>query len=415
MAAEPLADWAISNATLTNRSGRWQIAWQDGKIQAVSTNSIAARETWDAQGRLVIPGLVDAHIHLDKALLLSQAPAQTGTFAEAMAETLRLKQHYTVADIQRRSRQVIEQAIAWGVTAMRCHVEVDPILGLTSMEALLPLREEYAWGLTLQLAVFAQEGITQQPGTVELLRRAMAMGGDVIGSAPYVDPDPQRNIAIVFDLAEEFDRDVDFHLDFLDDDQPLQVPWVIAETEKRGWQGRVCLGHMTKLAGLPPDDLAAIAHQLADAGISVLALPASDLYMMARHDSHNARRGVAPLHRLHDWGVTVGTATNNVQNLFTPFGDGDVLKIGTLLAQVLQLGTTAQQELCLDITTALAAKAIGLDDYGIAPGKVADLVVLGAQSGAEAIATAPAQRTVIKRGHIVSQTQVQQHFTPPTS
>jgi cytosine deaminase len=113
--------------------------------------------------------------------------------------------------------------------------------------------------------------------------------------------------------------------------------------------------------------------------------------------------------------VTVGTATNNVQNLFTPFGDGDVLKIGTLLAQVLQLGTTDQQLLCLDIVTTLAAKSIGITDYGIAPGQAADLVVLGAQSGAEAIATAPAQRTVIKRGHIVSQTQVQQHFTPPTS
>ncbi|MDA0672473.1 MAG: amidohydrolase family protein, partial [Cyanobacteria bacterium] len=307
-----------------------------------------------------------------------------------------------------------EQAIAWGVTAMRCHVEVDPILGLKSMEALLPLRQEYTWGLTLQLAVFAQEGITQQPGTVDLLRQAMAMGGDVIGSAPYVDPDPQRNIATVFDLAAEFDCDVDFHLDFLDDDQPLQVPWVIAETEQRGWQGRVCLGHMTKLAGLPPGELAAIARQLAAAGIAVLALPASDLYMMARHDSHNARRGVAPLHRLHGWGVTVGTATNNVQNLFTPFGDGDVLKIGTLLAQVLQLGTTAQQALCLDITTTLAAKAIGIPDYGIAPGMAADLVVLGVPSAAAAIATAPTQRTVVKAGRIVSQTQVQQRFTVPT-
>jgi cytosine deaminase len=170
---------------------------------------------------------------------------------------------------------------------------------------------------------------------------------------------------------------------------------------------------MTKLAGLPPAALDTLAQQLAGAGIAVLALPASDLYMMARHDSHNARRGVAPLHRLHHWGVTVGTATNNVQNLFTPFGDGDVLKIGTLLAQVLQWGTTDQQRLCLDIATTQAAQAIGLGDRRIAPGCVADLVLLGATSVSEAIATAPTQRTVLKGGRIVAQTQVQRSLHQP--
>ncbi|NER81842.1 MAG: amidohydrolase family protein, partial [Leptolyngbya sp. SIO1D8] len=338
--------------------------------------TMPARQRLDANGNLVVPGFVDAHIHLDKAFLLAKSPAQTGDFSEALATTLQLKKQYTIEDIQVRARTVLERAIAFGITAMRSHVEVDPILGITSMEALLPLKQDYAWGLTLQLAVFAQEGITNQPGTEALLRKAMAMGGNVIGSAPYVDPDPRRNIEIVFDIAQEFDCDVDFHLDFLDDDAPLQVPMVVEETHKRNWQGRVCLGHMTKLAGLSPKVLAAIAADLQSAAIAVLALPASDLYMMSRKDTHNVRRGVAPLNRLQELGVTVGTATNNIQNLFTPFGDGDVLKIGTLLANVLQLGTTASHEFCLDAVTQNAARAIGITNYGIAPGCVADLVIL---------------------------------------
>ncbi|MBW4536910.1 MAG: amidohydrolase family protein [Pleurocapsa minor HA4230-MV1] len=177
-----------------------------------------------------MPGLVDPHIHLDKALLLDRYPAVEGTFTEALQKTLQAKQEYTQSDIQSRARRVIEKAIAFGTTSMRTHVEVDPIVQLKSMAALLPLKAEYAWGLTLQLAVFAQEGITNQPGTIDLLRKALAMGGDAIGSAPYVDPEPEENIRLVFDLAQEFDCDVDFHLDFLDDDAPLLLPVVIAET-----------------------------------------------------------------------------------------------------------------------------------------------------------------------------------------
>lgn len=399
-------DLKITNVTLPDRKGHWQVAIANGYIQEIApVIGTKAAETLDAQGKLLIPGLVDPHIHLDKALLLPRYPAVSGTFTEAMQKTLQAKQEYTLEDIQSRGRKVIEKAIAFGTTAMRTHVEVDPIVQLKSMEALLSLQEEYAWGMSLQLAVFAQEGITNQPGTIDLLRQAMTMGGEAIGSAPYVDPDPAANIHLIFDLAQEFDRDVDFHLDFLDDDAPLLLPIVIKETINRNWHHRVCLGHMTKLAGLTPAELTVFIPQLKEAGIAILALPATDLYMMARVDTHNVRRGVAPINHLAESGVKVGLATNNVQNLFTPFGDGDVLKICTLLAQVLQLGTTASHQLCLEMATSKAAEAIGIHDYGIAVGKVADLVILDAHSVSEAIATAPIDRTTIKGGNIVAQTK----------
>jgi cytosine/creatinine deaminase len=406
-------DLKITKAQLPGRSHQWDIAIANGIISEIAPSVPGeATITLDAQGKLVTPGLVDAHIHLDKAFLLDRVEWQTGTFTEALQETANAKRSFTVADIQTRARRVLEQAIAFGTTAMRSHVEVDPLIQLTGIKALLPLRDEYAWGITLQLAVFAQEGITNQPGTDALLRQAMALGGDVIGSAPYVDPDPEQNIRIVFDIAQEYNCDVDFHLDFLDDDAPLLLPVVIAETLKRGWQGRVCLGHMTKLAGLPPAELEAIACATATAGISILALPATDLYMMSRHDTHNVRRGVAPAHRLAAWGVNTGVATNNIQNLFTPFGDGDLLKICTLLAQVLHFNTAASHEHCLAMATTQAAKAIGLSKHGLAPGNDADLVILEAASVTEAIGAAPTDRTVIKKGRIVAQSQLHQTRFP---
>ncbi|UBF26668.1 amidohydrolase family protein [Kovacikia minuta CCNUW1] len=401
----------ITNARLPERSGLWEIAISQGVIKKVA-ESIPDRAPaiLDAQGQLLIPGLVDAHMHLDKVFLLDRCQRIEGTFDEALRETLQAKRAFTVEDIQIRARRAIEQAISFGTTLMRSHVEVDPSVGLTAIHSLLPLKAQYCWGLTLQLAIFAQEGITNQPGTEALLRQAMALGGDAIGSAPYVDPDPEQNIRTIFDLAQEFDCDVDFHLDFLDDSKSLLLPFVIAETNRRGWQGRVCLGHMTKLAGLPPAELAAIAPAIRDAGISILALPASDLYMMSRKDTHNVRRGVAPVHTLAQLGINSGLATNNVQNLFTPFGDGDVLKICTLLSQILHLGTIAHHEQCLGMATTQAAKAIGIHNYGIKPGNMADLVLLNATSVTEAIGAAPCDRTVIKSGRVVAQSQLKRQL-----
>lgn len=402
-------DLKIENATLVGKAEQQTIAIRNGAIAKISPIiATPAVQTLDAKGNLVIPSLVDPHLHLDKAFLLEKAPAKVGTFQEALDETLRLKRDFTIEDIQARSRHAIENAIGFGITAIRSHVEVDPILQLTSIKALLPIKQEYAQRLTLQLAVFAQEGITNQLGTEQLLHQALALGGDVIGSAPYTDPDPERNINIVFELAQIFDCDVDFHLDFLDDDEPLLFPIVARETIKRGWQNRVCLGHMTRLAGLCPSALEEAAALLQEARISILALPASDLYMMARQDTHSVRRGVAPIQTLFDLNVNTAIATNNIQNLFTPFGDGDPLKICTLLAQTLQLGTQDRHALCLDMATTQAAKAIGIHNHHIAPGSPADLVIINAGSISQVIGAAPSDRITIKSGKITSQVRREQ-------
>jgi cytosine deaminase len=205
------------------------------------------------------------------------------------------------------------------------------------MEAILPLRDAYAWAINLQICVFPQEGLFTAPETEALMREALAMGAD-------------------------------FHLDTFDEARDLSIFHVAALTVKQGWQGRVCAGHMTALGALEPADLVPIAAMIRDAGISVLALPATDLYLMGRSDTRNVRRGLAPVRRLAEAGVNVAVSTNNVQNPFTPWGDADLLRMANLLATVAHLGTVEDLSLALRMATDNAARAIRLRDYGLMEG-----------------------------------------------
>ncbi len=351
-------------------------------------------------GCAVTPGLVDCHIHLDKALLSERTPSREGTLAEAIRITGEAKRNFTIEDIRRRARAVLDLAVRSGTTAMRSHVEVDPIVGLNGLEALLPLRREYAPALDLQLCAFAQEGILQAPGTEALLAEALRRGADLIGGCPYNDTDPFGQIDIVFRLAREFGVDADFHVDFFDEPEHLHLRYIAEQTVRHGWQGRVALGHCTELGALAPPDLEPIAAELKAAGVGVITLPATDLYLMGRKDSHRVRRGLAPIKRLLAAGVTVAAATNNVCNAFTPVGNANLALMGFLLTLGAHMGTAAEQADVLRMLTDQPARLLRLPDYGLAVGCQADLVVWEARSVAEIAATLAPPRTVVKRGRI---------------
>lgn len=404
-------DLIVRDARLADRAGRADIGIAGGRIRRIGERlpERGAREI-DAAGRVVIPGLVESHFHLDKALLGAGAPAEAGTLAGAIRATADAKRRFTVEDIARRARGALEMAIRHGTTAMRTHVEVDPIVGLNGMEAILPLQREYAWAIDLQLCVFPQEGIFNAPGTEALMRRALALGGEAVGGVPYNDTDPLAHIRLVFDLAREFDRDVDLHLDFADEPVHLHVREVAAETLARGWHGRVCAGHMSELAALDAGALAPLAARIAEAGISVLVLPATDLYLMGRGDARNVRRGLAPVKPLLAAGVNVAVSTNNVQNPFTPFGDADLLRVANLLANAAHLGTVDDLCLALRLATDHGARAIRLADYGLAEGARADLVLLDCVEPAAAVAAIPERLMVIKNGAVSVTNRVETAF-----
>jgi cytosine deaminase len=281
---------------------------------------------------------------------------------------------------------------------MRTHVEIDPRIALKGFTAIRQLKRDYEWAIDLDICVFPQEGLLNDPGTEELLIEACEAGADAIGGCPYTDNDPNGQIARIFAIAERFDLDVDFHLDFDLDPAWMHLDEVCRQTERHRWSGRVAVGHVTKLSAVEADRLAAIGRQLAASGVAVTVLPATDLFLMGQGLTHNVPRGVAPAHRLIDFGVTCSLATNNVLNPFTPFGDCSLIRIANLYANTLQAGTAKDLALCFDMVTSLPAKLMNVPDYGIRIGNPADIVVLDCADAASAIAELAPPILGFKRG-----------------
>jgi cytosine deaminase len=283
---------------------------------------------------------------------------------------------------------------------MRSHVEVDPIVGLTGIEALLPLREEYAPALDLQVCAFAQEGILKAPGTEGLLRRALQMGADLVGGCPYNDSDGVEHIRVVFALATAFGVDADFHVDFADEPEHLHVREIAEQTVRAGWQGRVLVGHLSELAAVPGFRQDEIIAEIVDAGLGVACLPATDLYLMGRSDDYNVRRGLAPVKRLLAAGVPVALSSNNVRNPFTPVGAADLVHMAFLASVAAHMGTPADLRALMEAITVHPARLLRLPDYGLAPGCCADLVVWDCARTEDAVATMAPRTLVVKRGRV---------------
>src|SRR6267143_4158680 len=371
-----------------------------GRIAAIEPRLACEAADIDVGGRLALPGFVDTHIHLDKACLLGRCGHDHSTVAEAIAAVAAMKRDFTVEDVYARGARVIERAIVHGTTRMRTHVEIDPRIGLRGFQAIKALKRDYAWAIDLSICVFPQEGLTNDPGTEELLVAALRDGGDLIGGCPYMDTDPMAQLEKLFDLAQAFDVDVDLHLDFDLDPSWWHLDEVCLQAERRNYQGRVAIGHASKLAALPPKQFDAAAARLARAGVAVTVLPATDLYLMGRDATHNAPRGLTAAHRLVEKGVLCSVATNNVLNPFTPFGDASLLRMANLYANV-AYAAVSEFDACLDLVTERPALLMNLGDYGIAPGNPADLVILDTDSGANAIAELPDKLLGFKNGRQV--------------
>lgn len=380
-----MLDRLFRNARLQGLEGTVDLGIRAGRFVAVESGIVADAPAEDLGGRLVVPGLVETHLHLDKACLFGRC-ACGSSVQEAIASVSAAKRGFTGEDVYERASHALERAILQGTTRIRTHVEVDPRIGLTSFRALKRLKADYAWAVDLELCAFPQEGLLDDPGCEAVLVAALEEGADLVGGVPYVDRDPNGQIARIFALAKRFDVDIDFHLDFDLEPSNASLFEVCRLAEKTGWQGRVAIGHATKLSAMAPDAFAAAARRLADAGVAVTVLPATDLFLTGRDHDRDIPRGVTHAHRLAAMGVTCSISTNNVLNPFTPYGDCSLIRMANLYANVAQVSEEADLATCLDLVTGSSARLMRLADYGVAPGMPADMVVLDAASPAEAVA-----------------------------
>ncbi len=401
-------DMVIRHARLDDEQPLMDIGITGGRIAVIEeVIDKQGDQEIDAEGRVALPGFIEPHLHLEKAFVHRRLPARSGTLDEAIRVTGILKAKQQREDVLERSRRVLDMAVRNGTVLVRAHPDVDPIQGLIGVETALELKDEYRDLLDLQIVAFPQEGLLKTSGAVELMEQALAMGADVVGGCPYNElnwDDTRAHIDKVFDLALENDLDVDMHADFADDTQDKRfaaAEYIARKTIEVGYQGRVALGHMTSLGALTPELAKPVIDLLREADIHVITLPATDIYLGGRKDESKPRRGLTPVRALHAAGVNVAYSSNNIRNAFTPFGKADPLQIGNLLAHIVQFGTPEHQLEVLKMGTSNAARAVGLaDDYGLAVGKPADLMILDTRVVADALLDMPSRSWVLKRGRI---------------
>jgi cytosine deaminase len=379
------------------------IAIEDGRIRRIAAAiPPGGHEILDVSNRLVLPGFVETHIHPDKAFIADRTEGLSAGGPTAQTLVARLKKAFTVEDVYRRARRVVELAVRHGCTTMRAHVEIDALVELRGVEAMRRLQADFAGVLDLELIAFAQEGIFHESVTRDLLREALKSGLSTLGGCPYMDADQRAHIDWFFDTAQSFGVPLDFHADSADDPAMLTSDYIAAQTIARGMHGRVSLGHLCMLDVLPPPERARVIDRLREAQIHVISLPATELHMKGRTDAQRTWRGVTRIAELRDAGINVSVSTNNIVNPFTPYGHPDLLRQALITAMAAHLGNLEQLAWLPELITTNPARALRLRDYGLAEGCRADLVVLDAGDAAQAIAEQAEKLYVIKAGRIVA-------------
>ncbi|QEX22598.1 cytosine deaminase [Hypericibacter adhaerens] len=364
-----------------------------GRIAAIGVGLAAPGiPALDGKGRLLLPGLVESHTHLDKTLWgLPWRPNSAGpTLKDYIENERRILREVTVP-IARRAGGLLEACIARGTLHFRSHIDIDPEFGLAHVEAMLALRERYRDIAEMQFVVFPQTGLLIRPGTAALMEEAIKLGVETVGGLDPagIDRDPIRHLETVFGLAGKYGRGVDIHLHDREESGVWQIERIADFTAATGLKGKVMVSHAYCLGQVPRARIEALAQRLADLEISLMTSAPADTE-------------IPPATWLREIGVNICCGSDGIRDAWSPFGNGDMLERAMLLAYRLDWSKDEMLAAALATVTDNGARALGLHDYGIAVGHEANLVLVEAETIGDAVVRRPAERTVIARGKVVA-------------
>ncbi len=400
-------DLIVRNATLPDGRRGLDIGIEKGRIAAVepALQAEAGREI-DAAGWLVAPPFVDSHFHMDSTLSLGQPRLnQSGTLLEGIALWGELKPRLTHEAIVARALAYCDWAVARGILAIRSHVDIcDP--RLLAVDALLDVKRQVAPYLDLQLVAFPQDGYLRSPGAVEQLARALDRGVDVVGGIPHFErtmADGAASIRALCEIAAERGLRVDMHCDESDDPHSRHVETLAAETVRLGLQGRVTGSHLTSMHSMDNYYVSKLIPLMAEADLGVIANPLINITLQGRHDSYPKRRGLTRAPELMAAGLTVAFGQDCVMDPWYGLGSADMLEVAHMGLHVAQMTGQDAMRACFAAVTENAARLLGLEGYGIAPGRHGDLVVLQAHDPVEAIRLRATRLFVVRRGRVIAE------------
>lgn len=391
-------------AELLLRGGRlWggdaeDITVRDGRIAAITAAGETppagpAAQVIDASGSLVLPGLVDAHAHLDKTLWGTPwQPHRAGpTLIERIENERRLLRALALSPEQQSAR-LLRRLVACGTTHVRSHVDVGPDVGLANLHGVQAMRERHRDWIDIEIVAFPQTGVARHPGTLALLEQAVREGAEAIGGLDPigVDHDPRTQLDGIFAIAARHGCGIDIHLHDRGEMGALTIEMIAERTASLGLAGRVAISHAFCLGELEPARFDAIVRRLLDHDIAIMT---------------HAPAGATPfppVRVLHERGVRLFTGSDGVRDAWSPLNNGDMLERAYLLAYRSGFRDDAGIELALSMATYGGAQLMGRGDYGLHVGASADLVLVEAQTAAEAVAFHPPRRCVLKRGVVVA-------------
>src|SRR3989449_570295 len=402
--------WALQDARLPTGAIADVVIDGDRIARLGAGAADGLKDRLDCSGKLVLPGFVDGHVHLDKVLIRDELREHDGTLAGAIGAIHERKRRYTVEDVRARARTVIEDSVRLGTTRLRSHVDVDTIGGLIPLEGVKAAAADCADIAEVRTIAFPQEGLIRDPGAFQLMEAALEAGADVVGGMPHWEHDDaseREHVRLCFDLAERFDRDIDMHVDETDDAGVRTLEMVADEALTRGYVGRVCAGHVCSLAAADDAYAERVIDKCRRAEISIASNPVTNLVLQGRGDRGLVRRGTTRIRELREAGVNLLFGQDCVKDGFYPFGRGSMLEVALISAHAAHLTTRDDLDFGLRAVSDAPAKAMGLDDYGLRPGARADLQMLPVPSWAEAIRLQPLPEKVWFGGRLVAENRVQ--------
>ncbi|MEL7886276.1 cytosine deaminase [Serratia marcescens] len=401
----------IDNLRLSGHEGLWQLAIEQGRIAHLVPQPEGQEwrcDVLDAQGGLALPAFVEPHIHLDTTQTAGQ-PAwnQSGTLFEGIERWAERKALLTHEDVKQRAWQTLKWQIANGVQYVRTHVDVsDPTL--TALRAMLEVKQEVAPWVTLQIVAFPQEGILSYPNGEALLEEALWLGADVVGAIPHFEFTREYGVESLhkaFALAQKYDRLVDVHCDEIDDEQSRFVETVAALALKLDMGAKVTASHTTAMHSYNGAYASRLFRLLKMSGINFVANPLVNIHLQGRFDSYPKRRGVTRVKEMLEAEINVCFGHDDVFDPWYPLGTANMLQVLHMGLHVCQLMGYGQIDDGLKLITHHSARTLNLSDYGLAAGNSANLVILPAESGFDAVRRQTPVRYSIRQGAVIAETR----------
>jgi len=397
----------IRNATLPDGRTGLDILCADGRIVEVAPRlSATAATTLDARGLLVTPPFVDAHFHMDSTLTYGMPRVNaSGTLLEGIALWGELKPTLVQDAIVERALAYCDWAVAKGLLSIRSHVDTSDGR-LLAVEALLDVQKRVRPYLDLQLVAFPQDGVLRAPGALHNLKRALALGVDVVGGIPHFErtmADGAQSVRVLCEIAADLGKRVDMHCDETDDPLSRHIETLASEAQRLGLQGRVAGSHLTSMHSMDNYYVSKLIPLMRESGVAAIANPLINITLQGRHDTYPKRRGMTRVPELLAAGVPVAFGHDCVMDPWYPLGSADMLEVASMGLHVAQMTGQDAMHHCFDAVTTTPAAILGLDGYGLGRGCRADMVLLGARDPVEAIRLRATRLAVVRAGRVIAE------------